>query len=71
MMPFSDVFTCSIFVVCLVISMPLITVSAGGNALEELKELLSSLNDPKMTVTDLAFFLATRNYDASPVKDYA
>ena len=48
----------------------LITASAGGNDLDNLKKLVSSLNDPKMTVQDLAFFLATHNYDARPTKDY-
>lgn len=56
--------------VCLVISALLITGSAAGNSPDELKQLLSSLNDPKISVLDLAFFLATHNYDARPANGY-
>lgn len=55
---------------CLLIPALLITASGGGNDLDEMKQLLASLNDPKMAVSDLAFFLATHNYDARPTKDY-
>lgn len=59
-----------ISIASLVISALLITSSAAGNGPDELKQLLSSLNDPKISVLDLAFFLATHNYDAKPAKDY-
>jgi hypothetical protein len=55
---------------CLIILMLIIPAGAEESDLEELKQLLSSLNDPKMTVSDLAFLLATHNYDARPAKDY-
>ena len=57
-------------IACLATSMLLITGSAGGNDLDGLKQLLSSLNDPRISVLDLAFFLATHNYDAKPAKTY-
>ncbi len=40
--------------------------SASGNDLSELKTRISSFEDPKITVQDLAFYLVTHNYDAAP-----
>jgi hypothetical protein len=45
------------------------SASASENDINELKELLSSFDDPKITVQDLAFFLMTHNFDAKPAKD--
>ncbi|OPY53108.1 MAG: hypothetical protein A4E49_01544 [Methanosaeta sp. PtaU1.Bin112] len=42
------------------------SASASGNDIIELKERLSSFDDPKITVQDLAFFLMTHNFDAKP-----
>lgn len=36
----------------------------------DLVKLVSQYNDPHMTVKDLAFFLATHNYDAIPKESY-
>lgn len=36
------------------------------DGLEGLKSLISSFDDPGMDAQDLAFFLATHNYDATP-----
>jgi hypothetical protein len=44
--------------------------SASGNDITELKELISSFDDPKITVQDLAFFLVTHNINAKPMGDY-
>ena len=35
-----------------------------------MRGLVFSFDDPKMTVQDLAFYLVTHNYDASPRDDY-
>lgn len=59
-----------IIAACLAVSVLVPIASAEGNGIEEMKHLLSSVNDPKMAVTDLAFFLVTHNYDARPAKDY-
>jgi hypothetical protein len=61
-----------ISVTCLLVLTLIFAPSAGekGDDLEELIQLLSSLNDPKITVSDLAFLLATHNYDAWPAKGY-
>ena len=37
---------------------------------KELKKLISQNCDARMTPTDLAFFLATHNYDATPKDGY-
>jgi len=55
--------TCTIFV----------TASPAFGALSEnrdLTELISQYQDTHMTVEDLAFFLATHNYNATPKDDY-
>jgi hypothetical protein len=46
------------------------TASALGNDMSELKQLVSSYDDPKMTAQDLAFYLVTHNYDATPKDGY-
>jgi hypothetical protein len=46
------------------------TTSASGTDINELKELISSFDDPKITVQDLAFFLLTHNFDAKPMGDH-
>ncbi|MGD0955093.1 MAG: hypothetical protein ABR985_22360 [Methanotrichaceae archaeon] len=37
---------------------------------QELTKLVSQSNDARMTPNDLAFFLATHNYDAKPKDGY-
>jgi hypothetical protein len=46
------------------------TASALANDINELEERLSSFDDPKITVQDLAFFLVTHNFNAKPMGDY-
>ena len=46
------------------------TASASGSDVTELRELTSSFDDPKMTVQDLAYYLVTHNYDATPRDGY-
>ncbi len=45
--------------------------SASSGDISELRGFISSFDDPKMTVQDLAFYLVTHNYDASPRDGYA
>ena len=42
--------------------------AVDGN--QNLKEAISQYQDNQMTVDDLAFFLATHNYDAMPKEGY-
>lgn len=43
--------------------------SASGSDISELRGQISSFEDPKITVQDLAFYLVTHNYDAAPRDD--
>jgi hypothetical protein len=47
------------------------TVSSSGNDLSELRANIFAFEDPKITVQDLAFYLITHNYDATPMDGYA
>jgi len=42
------------------------SASASGNDISELRELLISFDDPKINAQDLAFYLVTHDYDATP-----
>jgi hypothetical protein len=44
--------------------------SASSSDISELKGFISSFDDPKITVQDLAFYLVTHNYDAAPRDGY-
>jgi predicted small secreted protein len=46
------------------------TASAIGEDISDLKNLISSNEDTRMNSQDLAFFLATHNYNAVPREDY-
>jgi len=54
----------------LILMMLLYTAHASVNGISELRERISSFEDSKMTVQDLAFYLVTHNYDAVPRDDY-
>jgi hypothetical protein len=55
--------TCTVFVT----ANPAFGAVAGN---QNLKEGISQYQDTHMTVEDLAFFLATHNYDATPKDGY-
>lgn len=44
--------------------------ASGGADCMEMTKLISQINDSRMTPNDLAFFLATHNYDATPKDGY-
>ncbi len=44
--------------------------SASSSDISTLRGFISSFDDPKMTVQDLAFYLVTHNYDAAPRDGY-
>ena len=46
------------------------TASAIGEDISDLKKLISGNEDTRMNSRDLAFFLATHNYDAMPMDGY-
>jgi hypothetical protein len=45
------------------------TAASYGNDLAELKSRITSFDDPKITIQDLAFLLVTHNFDAAPMGD--
>ena len=55
--------TCTVFVT----ACPVLGAVADNH---ELTEVISQYHDTHMTVEDLAFFLATHNYDATPKDGY-
>lgn len=55
--------------ICIIIGL-LHTVSASGNNISDLRGFILSSEDPKITVQDLAFCLATHDYDATPRDGY-
>jgi hypothetical protein len=46
------------------------TTSAMGEDISDLKKLISGYDDTRMNSMDLAFFLATHNYNAAPRDGY-
>ena len=46
------------------------TASAMGEDISDLKKLISGNEDTRMNSRDLAFFLATHNYNAAPSDGY-
>lgn len=59
-----------IFFILILFSIGLLHISsASGNDIDELNVQISSFDDPKITIRDLAFFLVTHNFDAKPTSD--
>jgi hypothetical protein len=54
----------------LIIAVSLNTASAAGEDISDLESLISSNEDTHMDSQDLAFFLATHNFDATPMGSY-
>jgi hypothetical protein len=50
----------------LVILLALPTASASSVSLSDLKSTISSFDDPHMDAKDLAFYLVTHGFDATP-----
>ncbi|MCK9441657.1 MAG: hypothetical protein M0Q13_09575 [Methanothrix sp.] len=60
----------AICLISIVIILALPTVSASKATLSELKSAISSFDDPGMDTQDLAFYLATHDFDAKPKGGY-
>jgi hypothetical protein len=56
----------AIIIAAVVIILALPTVSASSASLSDLKSSISGFDDPRMNVEDLAFYLATHGFDATP-----
>ncbi|HUS75777.1 MAG TPA: hypothetical protein VMY43_07190 [Methanothrix sp.] len=59
----------SIITAC-ILMISLNCASAQGDNISDLKKLISSNEDTRMNSQDLAFFLATHNYNAEPKDSY-
>ncbi len=57
-------------VFALTLMIPLNTASAVGEDISDLKRLITAFEDISMDSQDLAFFLATHNFDAVPRDGY-
>ena len=60
----------NIILIASLIMLSLNAASASSDDISNLKKLISASNDPKMSTQDLAFFLATHNYDVTPKESY-
>jgi hypothetical protein len=65
-MPWKE--TC-VIIIAAVMMLALPTVSASSASLSDLKSSISGFDDPRMNVEDLAFYLATHGFDATPRGD--
>ena len=59
----------AIIIVCIIL-VSLNTATALGGDIPDLKKLISSNEDARMNTQDLAFFLATHNYNVVPKDGY-
>ena len=60
----------AIGIVLIIIMMALPTVSASRDSLTDLRSLVSGFDDPRINSEDLAFYLATHDFDATPKGGY-
>jgi len=51
-------------------SLPILTLSAAAADISAFMKLISQNEDAQMSVRDLAFFLVTHNFDATPNTDH-
>ena len=61
---------CALSLFALIIVLALPTVSASSDHLSDLKSLISAFDDPRMDADDLAFYLATHGFNATPMGSY-
>jgi len=61
---------CALSLLALIIVLALPTVSASSDHLSDLKSLISAFDDPRMDADDLAFYLATHGFNATPMGSY-
>ena len=63
-MAWKDICALSWFSIVIILALP--TVSASNDSLSDLKATISGFDDPRMDSEDLAFFLASHGFDATP-----
>jgi hypothetical protein len=57
---------CALSLISITIMLALPTVSASSDSLPDLKATIYGFDDPRMDTEDLAFFLASHGFDATP-----
>jgi hypothetical protein len=57
---------CALSLISITIMLALPTVSASSDSLSDLKSSISGFEDPHMSAQDLAFFLVSHGFDATP-----
>jgi hypothetical protein len=57
---------CAMVLLSMIILSVMPTASASSSSLSNLKSLVSSFDDPRMSTEDLAFYLTSHGVDASP-----
>jgi hypothetical protein len=61
---------CSLILLALIIVLALPTASASSDRLSDLNSSISAFDDPRMDAGDLAFYLATHGFNATPMGSY-
>ena len=61
---------CTICLALIMIMLAAPAVSASKDTLTDLRSAISSFDDPHMDADDLAFYLATHDFDAKPRGSY-
>ncbi|HEX7445552.1 MAG TPA: hypothetical protein VF300_04100 [Methanothrix sp.] len=60
----------AIGIILIVVMTALPTVSASKDSLSDLRSLISGFDDPLINSDDLAFYLVTHDFDATPKGEY-
>jgi hypothetical protein len=63
-MAWKDICALSLLSIAIIVALP--TASASSDSLSDLKATISGFDDPRMDTEDLAFFLASHGFDATP-----
>ena len=61
---------CALSLISITIMLALPTVNASSDSLSDLKSSISGFDDPRMNSQDLAFFLVSHGFDASPKDNF-
>jgi hypothetical protein len=61
---------CALSLLALITALALPAASASSDRLTDLKSLISAFDDPRMDSDDLAFYLATHGFNATPMGSY-
>ncbi len=67
-MAWKEIYTICLVSIVILLAVP--AVSASEDTLTDLKSAVSSFDDPGMDAEDLAFYLATHDFDARPMGNY-